>query len=178
VQVIVDLEGFARLRAGIAGTLVATSGGFDPLHVGHLRCLAAARAMGDALVVIVNGDGYLVRKKGYAFMPIEERLEILDALRCVDYVLPYDDGTPVVSAAVMLIRPDVFAKGIELQDPSRLPEYEACLAAGSRIVLGVGGSKIRSSSELVSRAPHGSSGAEHCPPGASRRAQGSPQKAP
>jgi D-beta-D-heptose 7-phosphate kinase/D-beta-D-heptose 1-phosphate adenosyltransferase len=109
--------------------------------------------LGDALVVIANGDGYLLRKKGYAFMPEGDRLEILDALRCVDYVVPYDDGTPVVSAAIALLRPDVFAKGVELPRPSELPEWEACRAVGARVVLGVGGPKIRSSSELAARAP-------------------------
>ena len=146
---IASLEQFLRIRAGTSGLLVATSGGYDPLHVGHLRSLEAARRLGDALVVIVNGDGYLIRKKGYAFMSQEERMEIIDALRCVDFVVPYDDGTPVVSRAVELIGPSIFAKGISLDDPTRLPEWEACRSVGCRVVLGVGGPKVHSSSRMV-----------------------------
>jgi cytidyltransferase-like protein len=150
--VILDIDELVRLRPGMRGAVVATSGGFDPLHAGHLRSLAAARRLGDALVVIANGDGYLLRKKGYVFMPQADRLEILDALRCVDFVVPWDDGTPVVSGAVELIRPSIFAKGVTLDDPRQLPEWEACRSVGCRVVLGVGGAKVRSSSELASRA--------------------------
>lgn len=149
---IVGLDEFVRIRDSIPGALVATSGGFDPLHGGHLRSLTASRALGDALVVIANGDGYLMRKKGYVFMPAEDRLEILDALRCVDFVIPFDDGTPVVSAAVALARPAIFAKGIELERPQDLPEWEACVSVNCRVVLGVGGAKMRSSSSLAARA--------------------------
>ncbi len=150
---ILDLDEFVRIRDTIPGILVATSGGFDPLHGGHLRSLAAARALGDALVVIANGDGYLLRKKGYAFMPAEDRLQILDALRFVDFVIPFDDGSPVVSGAVALVRPAIFAKGVDLERPEDLPEWGACLSVGCRVILGVGGAKIRSSSSLAARAP-------------------------
>jgi cytidyltransferase-like protein len=150
---IIDLEELARIRERLPGILVATSGGFDPLHVGHLRCLQASRELGDLLVVIANGDGYLLQKKGYVFMPEADRLEILDALRCVDYVVPFYDGSLVVSAALARIRPALFAKGVELDDPTQLPEWEACQGVGCRVVLGVGGEKIRSSSELAERAP-------------------------
>jgi D-beta-D-heptose 7-phosphate kinase/D-beta-D-heptose 1-phosphate adenosyltransferase len=149
---ITTLEHFLRLRPRIEGPLVATSGGFDPLHVGHLRSLVAARELGRTLLVIANADRYLLAKKGYVFMPHAERMEILDALRCVDFVLPFDDGTPTVSAAVRAIRPEVFAKGISLPDPTLLPEWESCREVGCRVVLDVGGGKTRSSSEMVERA--------------------------
>jgi cytidyltransferase-like protein len=150
--VILSATEFAALRPGIRGILVATSGGFDPLHAGHLRSLAAARALGDALLVIANGDGYLLRKKGYVFMPESDRLEILDALRCVDYVIRYDDGSQVVAGAVEIVRPSIFAKGVTLDDPRELPEWEACRRVGCRVALGVGGPKLRSSSDLAARA--------------------------
>jgi len=64
--------------------VVATSGGFDPMHVGHLRCIQGAADLGDILVVIVNSDGFLNRKKGFTFMPHEERMEIIAGLAGVD----------------------------------------------------------------------------------------------
>ena len=57
--------------------IVAVSGGFDPIHVGHIRMIKAAASMGDGVVVIANSDNWLIRKKGYAFMPYEQRQEIL-----------------------------------------------------------------------------------------------------
>jgi D-beta-D-heptose 7-phosphate kinase/D-beta-D-heptose 1-phosphate adenosyltransferase len=154
------LEEFAAMRDLISGVLVATSGGFDPLHVGHLRCLRAARELGDALLVIVNGDGYLTGKKGYALMSAEDRAEIIDSVRWVDYVFCYDDGSPLVAGAIRRVRPNVFAKGISLPDPRALPEWSACQEVGCRVLLEVGGPKVRSSSAVLSalrppRAPPG-----------------------
>ena len=65
-------------------TVVITSGGFDPLHVGHVRYLKEAKKLGGMLIVIVNGDSLLIRKKGYKVMPIEDRCEILVNLDAVD----------------------------------------------------------------------------------------------
>ncbi len=149
--VIATIARLAGMRDGLPGPVVATSGGFDPLHVGHLRCLEASRSLGATLVVIVNGDPYLVRKKGYTFMPLAERMEILAALRCVDYVVPWDDGTDVVSGALRALRPDIFAKGLSLPDPTRLPEWEVCRDIACRVVLDVGDPKTHSSTAMVER---------------------------
>jgi len=138
-----------------AERLVLTSGGFDPMHVGHLRCLVEsaklARQLGirAKLAVIVNGDGFLLRKKGYAFMPLEERMEIISCVKGVDYVVPWDDGSQTVVGAIEHLRPIVFTKGGDRDAAENVPEFDVCKANGCNVVFGVGGGKIQSSSDLV-----------------------------
>ena len=72
-------------------TVVIVTGGFDPLHSGHLSYIKAARELGDILIVGVNSDEWLARKKGRSFMPFEDRLAIIDALQYADYAIPFDD---------------------------------------------------------------------------------------
>ena len=134
-------------------TCVTTSGGFDPLHVGHLRCIQGsvdlARQNKVPLVVIVNGDGFLTRKKGFAFMPEMERAEIIAGIAGVDAVVIWDDGTQFVTGALDILRPIVFAKGGDRDSASNVPEFELCEKIGCKVIFGVGGGKIQSSSELV-----------------------------
>lgn len=131
--------------------VVATSGGFDPLHIGHVRLMEEAKKLGDKLIVIVNGDGWLERKKGYAFMPAEERVEIIKALRCVDEVVVWDDGTSTVSGALASIKPDIFAKGGDRDSYDKIPEAAVCEKINCKIVFNVGGGKIQSSSWLLNK---------------------------
>ena len=132
---------------------VATSGGFDPMHVGHLRCLQEsakiARLNHFPLVVIVNGDGFLHRKKGFAFMPEAERLEIIAGVRGVDYVVPWDDGGQTVTGALEILRPTFFTKGGDRDSAANVPEFELCDRIRCEVLFGVGGGKIQSSSDLV-----------------------------
>ena len=144
---ILTIEEAAALRSTVA--LVATSGGFDPLHVGHLRCLREAADLGAALLVVVNGDEYLLRKKGHLVMPLADRMEIMDSVRWVDYVVGFQDTSDTVCHALRAIRPQIFAKGITLTDPRLLPEWQVCREIGCKVVLDVGGPKIRSSSSLI-----------------------------
>lgn len=133
--------------------IVTTSGGFDPIHIGHIRCIQEAAAMAPpygVLIVIVNGDGFLTRKKGKPFMSHQERMEIVDSLRGVDYVVGWDDGSQFVTGALELIRPDVFAKGGDRSEAAKVPEFELCQQMGCKVVFGVGGKdKIQSSSNLI-----------------------------
>ena len=133
----------------------ATSGGFDPMHVGHLRCLletASHASREDGVtVVIVNDDGFLHRKKGYAFMPIEERMEIIAGIRGVDHVVGWDDGTQYVTDAIRLLRPAYFTKGGDRDAAQNVPEFELCSKIDCSVIFGVGGGKIQSSSELVAK---------------------------
>ena len=145
-----------RLQADIRGErLVVTSGGFDPMHVGHLRCLQESsdfvRKIGGKtrLVVIVNGDGFLLRKKGFAFMPESERMEIIAGVRGVDYVVPWDDGGQTVVGAIEVLKPFAFTKGGDRDAAANVPEFDVCERLGTKVIFGVGGGKIQSSSELV-----------------------------
>jgi D-beta-D-heptose 7-phosphate kinase/D-beta-D-heptose 1-phosphate adenosyltransferase len=128
---------------------VAVAGGFDPLHIGHLKHLQKAKALGDYLIVMVSNDEDMVRKKGYCFMPLEERIEILKELRCVDEVVATVDEDGTQAKTLRLVRPDIFAKGGD-RTPDNMPrnEIEACKEIGCKIVYGVGG-QLQESSKLV-----------------------------
>jgi len=135
--------------------LIVTSGGFDPMHVGHLRCLIEsadlAREAGGKtrLAVIVNGDGFLLRKKGYAFMPEAERMEIIAGVKGVDYVVPWDDGSQTVTEALRVLKPFAFTKGCDRDAATNVPEFDLCEEMGTQVIFNVGGGKIQSSSTLV-----------------------------
>lgn len=130
---------------------IAVSGGFDPLHLGHLQMFQEARAMGDRLVVILNCDAWLVRKKGYAFMPALQRASIIGALECVDEVYIHESDADDVCHALEVVRPDVFANGGD-RKLENTPEVATCAELGIEMAFNVGGGKIESSSELVARA--------------------------
>jgi cytidyltransferase-like protein len=131
--------------------IVATSGGMDGLHFGHARCIQESTELGECLIVIVNGDGFLLRKKGYVFMPHNERMEIISCLAGVSHVVGWDDGTQFIDGALEILRPDVFAKGGDRSDPGSLASVElaVCEKIGCTIAYGVGGrEKLQSSSSL------------------------------
>jgi D-beta-D-heptose 7-phosphate kinase/D-beta-D-heptose 1-phosphate adenosyltransferase len=122
-----------RVRAE-GGTVVATGGCFDLLHAGHVATLRAARALGDCLVVCLNSDDSVRRLKGHdrPLVPEADRVAVLEALGCVDAVVPFDERTP--EAVLARLRPDVFAKGGDyaLAD---LPEAAALAAWGGQAVV-------------------------------------------
>jgi len=129
--------------------LVATSGGFDPLHLGHIKLFREAKKLGDKLVVIVNAENWLIRKKGKAFMPLEDRVELIRGLRFVDMVVVWDDETQSVSGAIELLRPQIFANGGDRRNTKEVPETAICKKIKCKMIFNVGGGKIRSSSELA-----------------------------
>jgi D-beta-D-heptose 7-phosphate kinase/D-beta-D-heptose 1-phosphate adenosyltransferase len=128
---------------------VAVSGGFDPLHIGHVRYLEAAKNYGEKLIVILNGDSFLDRKKGFCFMPAKERIEILKALRCVDEVYLYNSDKDDVIGALEVIRPNIFAKGGDRTGRNNIPEWDFCKEKGIQIITNIGGIKIQSSQWLT-----------------------------
>jgi D-beta-D-heptose 7-phosphate kinase/D-beta-D-heptose 1-phosphate adenosyltransferase len=143
---IVELQDFAKLRPSL-GKVVATSGGFDPIHPGHISCIIESAEYGDVLVVIVNGDSFLRAKKGRPFQELSTRCLIVSGVRCVDYVVPFDvPGDQTVSKALEAIRPDVFTKGGDRVDATTIPEWGVCEKLGIEVVTGVGRDKEWSSS--------------------------------
>ena len=127
--------------------VVATSGYFDPLHVGHLECLELASQLGDKLIVIVNSDLQAKQKKGKSFIMEEDRLKIVAALRCVDEVFLSIDKDSTQCESLKHLKPDIFAKGGD-RTSDEIPELSICRELGIRIVDGLG-KKIRSSSSLT-----------------------------
>lgn len=133
--------------------VVAVSGGWDPLHVGHVRLFRRARKLGDKLIVIINNDNWLKKKKGFVFMPQGERKELIKALADVDEVVltghkpnPKDMS---VCAELRKIRPDIFANGGD-RTKKNIPEVAVCEAVGCKMVFNTGrGGKIQSSSWLL-----------------------------
>ena len=110
-----------------------TNGTFDILHVGHVRYLQAARAMGDILVVGINSDASARGYKGPSrpVVPQDERAEIVAALRCVDYATIFDDPTAV--RLVEALQPDIYVKGGDYDGSKPLPEAEAVRAYGGEV---------------------------------------------
>jgi len=124
------------------GITVAVSGAFDPLHVGHIRYIREASRLGDRLIVILNTDDFLLKKKGFVFMPFEERKEILESIKGVYEVVPSIDDDLTVSKTLEKLKPDIFAKGGDRTGPENIPEAETCQKIGCRLVTNVGGGKI------------------------------------
>ena len=133
--------------------VVATGGGFDPLHEGHIRLFKEAKQLGDILIVMLNSDAQLIKKKGVTFYPSEEeRKEIIESIKYVDKVV-IDPGKNVTcEEALLQIKPDILAKGGDRVTGS-MPEIEleTCKTLGCKIIYNVGGSKVQSSSQLIKR---------------------------
>ena len=146
---IVTFEEFNQIRDQL-GKIVCTSGGFDPLHPGHASCIIESKQFGDTLVVVVNGDDFLERKKGKPFMDLETRCHLVACLREVDYVIPFEiEGDPTVSQALRRIRPHVFTKGGDRVDNSNIPEWKVCQELGIELISQVGKPKLWSSSDFL-----------------------------
>ncbi len=133
--------------------VVAVSGGFDPIHIGHVRMFERARALGDELVVILNNDNWLRRKKRHVFMPDHERKEVIEALHVVDRVMLTQHGPDPddmsVCAELRALRPDIFANGGD-RKLDNIPEVPVCKEIGCEMVFNIGdGGKIQSSSWLL-----------------------------
>jgi D-beta-D-heptose 7-phosphate kinase/D-beta-D-heptose 1-phosphate adenosyltransferase len=126
---------------------VAVSGGFDPLHAGHVRMIINAAKHGN-VIVIANSDAWLMRKKGYVFMPFEERKQILESIKGVLRVEAVDDSDGTVCEALRRIKPTYFANGGDRTD-NNTPEMDVCKEIGIQLLWNIGGDKIQSSSDLV-----------------------------
>ena len=133
--------------------IVLVTGGFDPCHSGHLAYFKAARTLGDRLIVGVNSDAWLTRKKGRPFMPVQERLALVGNLNMVDEVVVYNDDDGSSSDAIRQTRlryPEadiVFANGGD-RTSENIPEMSV-QDPKLKFVFGVGGEDKRNSSSWI-----------------------------
>lgn len=127
--------------------IILGNGCFDLLHVGHIRYLQGAKALGDILVVAVNDDSSLVSigKRDAPLTPLEERVEILSALACVDYVTSFSE--PTVGKIILELRPDIQAKGTDYT-PDTVPERDVVRSYGGEVAI-VGDEKNHSTRSIV-----------------------------
>jgi D-beta-D-heptose 7-phosphate kinase/D-beta-D-heptose 1-phosphate adenosyltransferase len=152
----------AKSKSSKKKIVVAVSGGFDPLHPGHVRMFAEAKKLGDELVVILNNDNWLLKKKGFVFMNEAERAEVISALSAVDRVIitshePNSEDTSVCVALAEL-RPDIFANGGD-RLKNNIPEVILANKLGIKLIFGIGhGGKVESSSWLLKRYADGLKG--------------------
>ncbi len=132
-----------------SASITLANGCFDLIHVGHIRYLQGAKALGGRLVVAINSDASVRRLKGEGrpAMPAAERAEIIAAFSCVDAVVVFDE--PDVRALIRDIRPDVQAKGTDYTADT-VPERDAMAALGGRVAI-VGDPKDHSTSEILRR---------------------------
>jgi cytidyltransferase-like protein len=132
------------------------SGGFDPLHVGHIELFNRARKLSDALFVVLNTDAFLLEKKGKIFMPFEERKIIVENIKSVDLVIPSIDEDETVcktleqlSSLVEAVDADLFlCNGGDRTNGENTPEHKICEKLNIETVYGLG-DKIQSSSWLT-----------------------------
>jgi len=132
---------------------IVVSGGFDPIHVGHLRMFKEASELAPKLIVIVNNDNFLIEKKGYVFMPIAERIEIIEGFGVVDMVVEsVDKDLTVCETLQWLAKKEnviIFANGGDRNNTDAIPEADVCRENKIAMKFNVGGGKIQSSSSLV-----------------------------
>jgi rfaE bifunctional protein nucleotidyltransferase chain/domain len=150
-RIVLDHELTAALDAERAAgrTVAFANGGFDLLHVGHVRYLEAAKREADVLVVAINSDTSVRASKGPGRPVMDEaaRAELVAALRCVDYVTIFSDAT--VDRLLTLLRPDVHCKGTDYTADT-VPERDTVRAYGGRIAI-VGDPKDHSTTALLGR---------------------------
>ncbi len=137
--------------------VVAVSGYFNPLHVGHLEMINMAKKLGDKLVVIVNNDEQVRLKGRVPFMNEQDRMTIIKALKGVDRVFlsidkyKLSNGEIPIIKSLAKVKPNIFANGGDRHNISNVPEYDICQKLNIKMVDGLG-KKIRASSEMIAKA--------------------------
>jgi len=129
--------------------VIALSGGFDPIHKGHVNMIEEAAQYGRVHVYL-NTDEWLKKKKGYILMPWEDRARILMAIKGVELVIPVIDKDNTVCETIRKFKPDIFANGGDRQS-GNTPEVRVCVELGIDMLFNVGGEKVESSSRLINR---------------------------
>src|SRR5207302_1254383 len=144
-----DLLALVKTAKRKGSRIVLANGCFDVLHVGHIRYLEAAKALGDLLIVGVNSDEQTRRLKGDGrpLLPQDQRAEIVSALEAVDLVTIFDE--PTVEQLLLALKPDVHAKGTDYTEDT-VPERDVVRSFGGRVAI-VGDPKNHSSSEIIDK---------------------------
>ena len=144
---------------------VAVCGAFDPFHIGHLEHLRLASKLGDRLIVILNSDEDVIKKRGIVFMPMGQRYQILKSLRMVDDVMICIDNDGTVANTLLMLKPNIFAKGGD-RIPETMPksEIEVCRRIGCEIVYGIG-DVLSTSTDLIKRIKEFKGEIQHKPSG-------------
>jgi rfaE bifunctional protein nucleotidyltransferase chain/domain len=129
--------------------IVFCNGCFDVLHVGHVRYLEAAKALGDLLIVAVNSDEQVRKQKGEdrPLMPQDQRAEIVSALAAVDFVTIFEE--PTVTELLLALKPDIHAKGTDYTEDT-VPERDVVRSYGGRVAI-AGDQKDHSSSQMIEK---------------------------
>jgi len=137
-------------------SIVLANGAFDLLHVGHIRYLQGAAAEGDVLVVALNSDDsvHALKGEGRPVVPLADRVEIIAALACVDYVTTFTETK--VTEVLLALKPDVHAKGTDYTKET-VPEVDTGRAYGGRVAI-VGDPKDHSTTDLLTRIITGENG--------------------
>ena len=139
-----------KKRIGKKPVVVAVSGYFNPLHIGHLEMIERAKKLGDKLVAIVNNDIQVALKGSFPFMSAADRLKIVKAIKGVDEVFLAIDKDLSVRQSLAQIKPHIFANGGDRKSVGDVPEYEVCQRLNIKMVDGLG-RKIRASSLLIAQ---------------------------
>ena len=135
--------------------VIIVSGGFDPVHKGHIRMFREAANLGAQVIVGLNSDEWLSRKKGKPFMEWEERAEILESCKFVDQVISFDDSDDTASNAIEKVHL-MYSSGYNIyfanggdRKKGNVPELHTCKNMNVTMLWGIGGDKIQSSSDLT-----------------------------
>ena len=144
-----DLAAVVNAAKRKGSRIVLANGCFDVLHVGHIRYLEAAKALGDLLIVGVNSDEQTRRLKGEGrpLAPQDQRAQIVSALAAVDFVTIFHE--PTVEQLLLALRPDIHAKGTDYTEDT-VPERDVVRSFGGRVAI-VGDPKNHSSSEIIDK---------------------------
>ena len=137
--------------------VIIVSGGFDPVHKGHIRMFREAANLGAQVIVGLNSDDWLTRKKGGPFMKWEERAEILESCKFITQVIAFDDSDDTAEDAIRIVydmsdyqedKKIYFANGGD-RGKGNVPELDVCRELNVTMLWGIGGGKIQSSSWLI-----------------------------
>lgn len=139
---------FKKSRSG--KTIVAVSGYFNPIHVGHLEMIREAKKLGEHLVAIINSDHQVKLKGSVPFMPEADRVRIMEAIKWVDEVFLSIDKDGTVCESLRVVKPNIFGNGGD-RNKKNVPEDKVCAELGIKMVYNLG-RKIRSSSILIKEA--------------------------